>query len=114
MGNASVLGTPEADMVSLRDAHAGGGLAKDKGTTLGGDLEQLEKSKLAAAAGKGVRENAHLPQHRAEVVRALMRHHCLLQSRDYNLDTSQTERQSANFKCGKVESRSSQSIFGGA
>jgi len=91
--NASVLGTPQADQVFLRDAHAGGGLAKGNGTTLGGDLKQLERSKLAAASCQGARENAHLPRHRAEIVRELMRHHALLQHRGYNLDTSRTDRQ---------------------
>jgi hypothetical protein len=92
--NASALGTPEADRVFLRDAHAGGGLAKGNGTTLGGDLKHLEKAKLAAASGQGARENAHLQQHRAEIVRELMRHHALLQHRGYDLDTSQTDRRS--------------------
>jgi hypothetical protein len=101
--DASVLGTPEADQVFLRDAHAGGGFSKGKGTTLGGDLGQLERTKLAAAAGRAVRENAHLPEHRAEVVRALMMRHTLLHGRGYNLDTSQGEAQSAKTWHGSPE-----------
>jgi hypothetical protein len=112
--NASVLGTPEADQVFLRDAHAGGGLAKGNGTTLGGDLKQLERSKLAAASGQGARENAHLPQHRAEIVRGLMRHHALLQHRGYNLDTSQTDCQRKTPEHENVESWSGKSVLGGA
>lgn len=111
--NASLLGTPEADQVFLWDAHAGGGLSKGKGTTLGGDLKQLERSKLAAS-GQGVRENAHLPQHRADVVRALMRHHAPLQRRGYNLDTSQVESQSEKSEHENAESWSGTSALGGA
>jgi len=112
--DASVLGTPEADQVFLRDAHAGGGLAKGNGSTLGGDLKQLERLKLAAASGQGARENAHLPQHRAEVVRGLMRHHALLQHRGYNLDASQTDGLSKKPGHENVESWSGKSVLGGA
>lgn len=112
--NASVLGTPEADQVFLRDAHAGGGLAKGSGTTLGGDMKQLERSKLAAASGQGARENAHLPQHRAEVVRGLMRRHALLQHRGYNLDTSQTDGELKKPEHKSVECWSGKSVLGGA
>merc|ERR1712187_1077714 len=41
----------------------------------------LERSKLAAASGQGARKNAHLPEHRAKIVRELMRDHALLQRR---------------------------------
>lgn len=89
--NPAALGTPEADQVFLRDAHAGGGLAKGNGTTLGGDVKQLDKSKLAACSGKCARENAHLPSARAELVRTLMRQHTLLHDRDYDLGADAVE-----------------------
>lgn len=83
--DASVLGTAEADEVFLRDAHAGGGMTKSKGTTVGGDQQQLGQAKAAASSGGAARENAHLPPERAELVRALMRQHSLLQARGYDL-----------------------------
>jgi len=112
--NASVLGTPDADQVFLRDAHAGGGLAKGNGTTLGGDSRQLERSRLAAASGQGARENAHLPQHRAEVVRELMGRHELLQRRGYNLDTSQADGHSKKPEPENTERRPGRGALGGA
>jgi len=87
----SRLGTPEADQVFQKDAHAGGGVVKAAGTTLGGDTAHLEKAKEAKSAG-GPRENAHLPHHHAEVVRDLMRSHGPLQAVGYDLGAAIAEK----------------------
>merc|ERR1711948_184802 len=86
--DASLLGTPEADKVFYRDAHGSGGLMKQGGTTLGGDQKHLQAAQSAAGNSKvhaSNRENAHLPQERAAVVRALLQQHGPLHSCDYNL-----------------------------
>jgi len=86
--DVSLLGTPEADKVFYRDAHAGGGLMKQGGTTLGGDQTHLQFVQPVSGNSKADasrRENAHLPQERAAVVRALLRQHGPLHSCDYNL-----------------------------
>lgn len=79
--DAAKFGTAEADEVFMRDAHAGGGVQKRGGSTLGGDQKQLQEAKF----GGGQRANAHLPPHRAEIVRGLMKQHCVLQERGYDL-----------------------------
>lgn len=78
----SKLGSPAGDEVFYKDAHAGGGLAKSGGTTLGGDGKHLKAAKQAATAN---RANAHLPPERASAVRRLMSQHHMLKAYDFNL-----------------------------
>lgn len=86
--DASILGTAEADNVFFRDAHAGGGLCKHGGTTLGGNQQHLQSSGPAAATRNSeasLRENAHLPLARATIVRSLMQQHAPLNCCGYDL-----------------------------
>lgn len=90
--NPALLGTPEADSVFLKDAHSGGGLTKESGTSAGGDQQHLAKARAAEAAG-AARQNAHLPPHRAEVVRKLLRRHGPLQARAFDIDAALAEKE---------------------
>merc|ERR1712194_99399 len=88
---ASVLGTLEADKVFYKDAHAGGGLMKQGGTTLGGDQNHLQISEAAATSSgpdTNSRENAHLPRDRAVIVRAMLQKHGPLHSCNYDLSVA--------------------------
>merc|ERR1712039_255828 len=108
--DASLLGTPEADKVFYRDAHGSGGLMKQGGTTLGGDQKHLQAAQSATANSKvdtSNRENAHLPQERAAVVRALLQQHGPLHSCDYNLAVAaQRQKQSSHVERVSIQQSS--------
>merc|ERR1739838_256027 len=78
----AVLGTPKGDQVFLRDAHGGGGFAKASGSTVGGDAKHLQSIN---GPQQCMRENAHLPAWRAEIVRDLLAQHEILQGAGYDL-----------------------------
>jgi len=91
---SAVFATPEADNVFLKDAHAGGGLAKAGGTTFGGNLAQIRAARGSEQYGSKVeRENAHLPPHRAAVVRKLMGQHPVLREMAYELGLASSSRE---------------------
>jgi hypothetical protein len=83
-----ILGTADANKVFLKDAHAGGGLSKGSGTTLGGNQQHLEATRVASLSensGVVARVNAHLSHYQAEMVRALMMQHGPLQETRWKL-----------------------------
>jgi len=92
-----VLGTAQGDKVFLKDAHSGGGLAKAGGSTVGGDQHHLQKVMKGWSED---RENAHLPNWQAKIVRELLKQHRPLQSLGYDLQAGSSPEKDVTSQAG--------------